>query len=86
MEWRFKLPPLTVRDAASANLAEILDFSAPNLTPPTVPLVVDPGPHVCGTPDLPAGSMGAQAAAEDTFWHELAATPQLAAFRARRNG
>ena len=33
-----------------------------------------------------AMDMGASMAAEDTFWHELAATPQLAAFRARRNG
>jgi len=86
VEWRFGLSPLTVRDAASANLAELLDFSAPNLTPPAVPTVIDPGPHVCGTPDLPAGSMGASAAAEDSFWHELAATPQMSAFRARRNG
>ncbi len=83
VEWRFGLKPLTVRDAASANLAELLDFSAPNLTPPPVPTVIDPGPHVCGTPDLPAGSMGAAASSEDTFWHELAATPQLAAFRAK---
>jgi phospholipase C len=83
VEWRFGLPPLTVRDAASANLAELLDFSAPNLKPPTVPTVIDPGPHVCGTPDLPAGSMGASAAAEDSSWHELAATPQMAAFRAK---
>jgi hypothetical protein len=30
--------------------------------------------------------MGASAAAEDTFWRELAATPQMAAFKARRNG
>ena len=81
--WRFGLPPLTIRDAAAANIAELLDFSAPNLTPPSVPVVVDPGPHVCGSPNLPAGSMGASAAAEDTFWHELAASPQMAAFRAK---
>ncbi|HXA27421.1 MAG TPA: alkaline phosphatase family protein [Candidatus Angelobacter sp.] len=86
VEWRFGLPALTVRDAASANLAELLDFRAPNLTPPSVPTVLDPGPHACGTPDLPAGSMGASMAAEDTIWHELAATPQMNAFRARRNG
>jgi phospholipase C len=83
VEWRFGLDPLTVRDAASANIAELLDFSAPNLEPPSVPTVIDPGPHVCGTPDLPSGSMGAAAAAEDTMWHELAATPQMAAFRAK---
>lgn len=32
IEWRFGLPPLTVRDAAARNLAEVLDFkSKPNL-------------------------------------------------------
>jgi len=36
IEWRFGLPPLTVRDAAARNLAEALDFAAaPNLTAPT---------------------------------------------------
>ncbi|GAA4494513.1 phospholipase C [Actinoallomurus oryzae] len=33
IEWRFGLEPLTVRDAAANNLAEVLDFTdAPNLT------------------------------------------------------
>ncbi|HEV7680438.1 MAG TPA: alkaline phosphatase family protein [Candidatus Dormibacteraeota bacterium] len=88
VEWRFGLQPLTVRDAASSNIADVLDFSAPNLTPPVVPSVLDPGPHVCGVPatGLPVGSMGASAGAEDTFWHELAASPQLAAFNSRRSG
>ena len=35
IEWRWSLPSLTVRDAAAANLAEVLDFtSAPDLTAP----------------------------------------------------
>ncbi|HEV7526569.1 MAG TPA: alkaline phosphatase family protein [Acidimicrobiia bacterium] len=35
IEWRFGLAPLTKRDAAARNLAEVLDFSrAPNLTAP----------------------------------------------------
>ena len=29
IEWRFGLKPLTVRDAAAANIAEVLDFAAP---------------------------------------------------------
>jgi phospholipase C len=35
IEWRFGLPPLTARDAAARNLAEVLDFSRPpNLSAP----------------------------------------------------
>jgi phospholipase C len=42
IEWRWGLPPLQPRDAAARNLAEVLDFSAPNLTVPAyvVPSVV----------------------------------------------
>ena len=32
VEWRWNLEPLTVRDATATNLAEALDFSAPNLS------------------------------------------------------
>ncbi|MCU1615946.1 MAG: alkaline phosphatase family protein [Frankiales bacterium] len=36
IEWRWGLAPLTARDGAAANLAEVLDFSAPpRLRPPT---------------------------------------------------
>jgi phospholipase C len=31
IEWRWDLPPLTVRDATAGNLAEALDFDAPRL-------------------------------------------------------
>jgi len=34
IEWRFGLPPLTVRDQTANNLAEVLDFSAPNVAAP----------------------------------------------------
>ncbi len=34
IEWRFGLPALTPRDAAAANLAEVLDFAGPNLSAP----------------------------------------------------
>ena len=43
IEWRWGLPPLTVRDAAANNLAEALDFTRePDLTAPRweVPQVV----------------------------------------------
>jgi phospholipase C len=78
VEWRFGLPSLQPRDAASANLAEVLDFSRRN--PATsVPAPADPGPHVCGAP----ASAGAPAtggarlgmANSEPFWDELAASP-----------
>jgi phospholipase C len=34
IEWRFGLAPLTPRDAAANNLAELLDFAAPNQNAP----------------------------------------------------
>ncbi len=46
IEWRFGIDPLTVRDAAANNLAEVLDFdSPPNLTAPTynIPLPITLG-------------------------------------------
>jgi phospholipase C len=42
IEWRWKLDPLTERDATAANLAEALDFSSRNLAAPAY--VVDPTP------------------------------------------
>jgi phospholipase C len=52
IEWRWDLAPLTPRDAAARNIAEVLDFeSDPDLTAPTitVPPFVPEGP--CGLPD-----------------------------------
>jgi phospholipase C len=31
IEWRWNLEPLTVRDESANNLAEVLDFAAPDL-------------------------------------------------------
>lgn len=42
IEWRWKLDPLTERDATAANLAEALDFSNRSLDAPSY--VVDPAP------------------------------------------
>jgi len=67
VEWRFGLQPLTKRDAAARNLAEVLDPRRPQASPPSLPIVVDPGPHLCGSPGV------GMAAAEDSSWLELAA-------------
>ena len=64
VEWRWGLKPLSARDAAARNLAEALDFTAPNRRPPTIPRVLDPGPHVCRTPDKGM-------AATDPIWFDL---------------
>jgi phospholipase C len=68
VEWRWGLKPLSPRDAGAGNLAEALDFRTPNRRPASVPEVADPGPHVCGTPDLGMS-------AEEPFWRELAESP-----------
>ena len=50
IEWRWALEPLTVRDATANNLAEVLDFTAPDAR---VKLYdVPPGPF--GAPCQPA--------------------------------
>jgi phospholipase C len=49
IEWRWGLKPLTVRDVAARNLAEVLDFqSTPNLSAPRWNV-----PHVTPDPCLP---------------------------------
>ena len=72
VEWRFGLSPLTRRDRAARNLAESMDFAAPRLSPPSLPLVLDPGPHVC-SPPVGTQPMGL----EDPFWRELADSPLM---------
>ncbi|MBV9368475.1 MAG: alkaline phosphatase family protein [Frankiales bacterium] len=61
VEWRFGLDALSARDKAARNLAYALDFAKPNFAVPAVPLVTDPGPHVCGAPSGPM-------ATEEPFW------------------
>jgi phospholipase C len=75
VEWRFGLQPLSARDRAATNPATFLDFGRPNLTPPDIPLVLDPGPHLCGAPDIGM-------AAEDPMWRELASSPWMRSFEA----
>jgi phospholipase C len=64
VEWRFGLKPLAPRDAAARNLARTFYFDQPQTTPPTLPTVTDPGPHICSSPN-------SGMAAEDPFWLEL---------------
>ena len=51
IEWRFGLPPLTVRDQTANNLADVLDFASPDVSAPV--FTVPTGPF--GTPCSPVG-------------------------------
>ena len=64
VEWRWGLAPLAPRDAAARNLAYAFDFDRPTAAAPTLPLVVDPGPHICGAP-------GVGMALEESQWLPL---------------
>jgi phospholipase C len=54
IEWRYNLPPLTARDASNeiANLALALNFSNPDYSVPSLPLVTRPAPTPCGLFEL----------------------------------
>jgi phospholipase C len=61
IEWRFGLEPLTRRDAAARNLAEVLDFAAPpNVTAPAYPV-----PSFVGSP------CGSGSTADYEEWRKL---------------
>jgi len=60
IEWRWGLAPLTPRDAAANNLAEVLDFSTTNLAAPRYDV-----PAFAGTPCPPGGF------ADYEDWHAL---------------
>jgi len=72
VEWRFGLPSLTPRDAAANNLATVLDFTAPNLHAPLMPLIPDPGPHICG------GGMDVSA----PLWPDFGLLPEVVELKA----
>ncbi|HXM56118.1 MAG TPA: alkaline phosphatase family protein [Candidatus Dormibacteraeota bacterium] len=42
IEWRWSLPPLTVRDANAGNLADVLDLNSANLAAPVYPVPSGP--------------------------------------------
>jgi len=72
VEWRFGLPSLTPRDAASKNIATVLDFAHPNRRRPRIVVPPDPGPDPCG------GALRTAAAATDdegSTWAALASSP-----------
>jgi phospholipase C len=52
IEWRWNLRPLTTRDAAANNLAEVLDFDAPNLSAPRFTMPAIPPPQLCAVGSL----------------------------------
>jgi len=52
IEWRWNLPPLTVRDATAANLADLLDFGSANLDASAFD--VPEGPFGSRCPDEPS--------------------------------
>ena len=73
LQWRWKLPSgaraLSPRMDAAANIADALDFTTPpDTSVPDLPIVVDPGPHICGTT---ADGSTSGMATEDPFWVEL---------------
>jgi len=74
VEWRFGLAPLSARDRSARNLADALDFRAPRQDVPALPVVLDPGPHLCGTP-------GTGMSQEEPFWLELKDLKNRSAWR-----
>jgi phospholipase C len=68
IEWRFGLPPLTVRDSTANNLAEVLNLAAPDVTAPA--FTVPNGPF--GSPCAPVVSPATSAATERARqWQKL---------------
>jgi phospholipase C len=65
IEWRWKLAPLTARDASNdvQNLAYALRFDNPNAEVPELPQPVAPPPHVC-----PAGAIAVESSADSDWW------------------
>jgi phospholipase C len=71
IEWRFGLQPLTQRDAAARNIAEVLDFAhPPNLTAPAYPV-----PSFVGSP------CGTGSTADYEEWRLLSQLARLNGFR-----
>jgi phospholipase C len=84
VEWRWKLAPLTKRDRAARNLAETFTFGRPDPSVPALPIVADPGPHVCRDA-LPLGALGTNPMGlEDPFWAELRDSPLMRGWDAVR--
>ena len=69
IEWRFGLSPLTVRDQTAGNLADVLDFSTPNLAAPV--FSVPTGPFNPACPPASANANDAEAAEQTAALAEL---------------
>ena len=83
VEWRWGLKPLTKRDRAARNLAESFDFRRAHeqvQQAPSLPLVADPGPHLCTPNPVGTNPMGM----EDPFWRELMDSPLMRGWDAVR--
>ena len=54
IEWRWRLAPLTPRDATGdiTNLARVFDFAHPDFSVPQLPNPIAPPPQPCGQPDF----------------------------------
>jgi phospholipase C len=68
IEWRWGLQPLSVRDEAARNLAEVLDFRQRNLSAPLYRVPFGP----FGTP-CPSGGLMAQ---QEDEWIQLRSLAQ----------
>jgi phospholipase C len=79
VEWRFGLPALTLRDAASNNIAHVLDFRHPDASRPKISVPLDPGPQPCG----PVAAGSARSAQIDDTWAPLAASPLVVPWTVR---
>jgi phospholipase C len=54
IEWRWGLPPLTVRDETANNLAEVLDFARPDFAAKQIQVPVGPFGSACTPGGLPS--------------------------------
>ena len=79
VEWRFGLPALTPRDAASNNIAHVLDFRHPDASRPRISVPLDPGPQPCG----PVAAGSARSAQIDDTWAPLATSPLVVPWTVR---
>jgi phospholipase C len=70
IEWRWSLPPLTIRDASANNMAEALDFTKAKKNAPTysVPSGFFGSPCIAGAPPIPTKWAFLKAAAQVHGW------------------
>lgn len=72
VEWRFGLPSMTPRDAASANIASVLDFRPHRRRRPTITVPPDPGHLPC----LSAATMATSASQGTSVAERSSSLPQ----------